>query len=85
MAYKYPINDPDLDTVRRVQAIVEEAEPPRYEDQGGQRRKKNKRAKDDDEDENVAENPDEVLESMEKMCLREAQHEVKMQAGFLVS
>ena len=82
-AYKYPMKDPDPDTIQRIQAIVEEAEPPRYENQGGQKKNKNKRSKGDDDNEAV-EDPDEVLEGMEMMCAREAQKEVMAQAGVLM-
>ena len=84
--FKYPLQAPAPEVVERVRQLVEEAEPPRYEDQVGGRSKRpavpkgRKQAQEEEEEDEEGGHvdPEEVMSGMEKMCLEEARKEAEV-------
>ena len=84
-AYKYPLEAPPTEVIDKVHGLVSTAVPPRYEEQLGSKKrqapakKKADAAEQDEDDAEEPVDPEEVIQSMEAMCLEEARKEA--QAG----
>ena len=81
--HKYPLQAPPEEVWRRVQCVVQDFDPPRYEDQLQKKKTKQTRTGKlgEEEEDCLVQDADEVIDSMEKMCIREAKRELK--AGYI--
>ncbi|CAE7195516.1 unnamed protein product, partial [Symbiodinium microadriaticum] len=82
-AYKYPLEAPPTEVIDKVHGLVSTAVPPRYEEQLGSKKrqapakKKADAAEQDEDDAEEPVDPEEVIQSMEAMCLEEARKEAQ--------